>query len=648
MSAIEREMTDEIMGVVDTNEATLPWWATAKPEDLFINREQLSDSNDALYALLMGLKVPSGAPGKEDEDGIFVVREAGSLKSTRLMTSVGYKEYKESRVGLQGWSMMKQFCRFAQGKQRWPETSRSEMCVLVSNKAVWELTELFFSEVVVLRKRGGGNAARLQYKKHRRWKTAKGMKEFETLVTPLLHGAFTGDSRDTDDIGDMLQKLKYGIFEKTGIICNYSYRDRSTKYQNEKKKGDSVVCVQLDNAWALCIAAALRVRLTIWDNTFGTGDVRVLNNDDIIELFWSGHTTRTNQPCTVSLDHVLMCRTAGGRLRAIRKYNSKWPGSHWSKLPPSMIPTLVYQQMGCDPILKSPAMQDGSGTEQPWHCEVSEFGSKVEVRLKVAKARAFCENLQTEVPIWFDCSVFFCTNSHVTITLELEDLMDNEQHLLDSIRGFAKAVSDDTFWKDKHIPTGYQIIPQLNRVHVIWFMPIKRIHTPSFLRADLTVTPEGSIKFLVTHVTADWRVLCRDQEYRSEQLENAAEFVAVLSDLHRSDYELMKKESPRDPTVAIKVLKWFVSHPGISQNMMDAKFFGRVSDHKDQIRRVMEKFCTEIAHCKCNPTKEVLAYGNEGDVYTYTTKTLKHMRVRIHVQEDGQHAVFTLEQTGFA
>jgi hypothetical protein len=110
----------------------------------------------------------------------------------------------------------------------------------------------------------------------------------------------------------------------------------------------------------------------------------------------------------------------------------------------------------------------------------------------------------------------------------------------------------------------------------------------------------------------------------------------------------MKKESPRDPTVAIKVLKWFVSHPGISHNMMDAKFFGRVSDHKDQIRRVMEKFCTEIAHCKCNPTKEVLAYGNEGDVYTYTTKTLKHMRVRIHVQEDGQHAVFTLEQTGFA
>ncbi len=54
MSALEKELTDEIMGVVDTNEATLPWWATAKPEDLFINREQLSDSNDALYALLMG------------------------------------------------------------------------------------------------------------------------------------------------------------------------------------------------------------------------------------------------------------------------------------------------------------------------------------------------------------------------------------------------------------------------------------------------------------------------------------------------------------------------------------------------------------------------------------------------------------------
>ncbi len=68
MSAMERDLTDENMGVVDTNEATLPWWATAKPEDLFINREQLSDSNDALYALLIGLAVPPSAPGTDVED----------------------------------------------------------------------------------------------------------------------------------------------------------------------------------------------------------------------------------------------------------------------------------------------------------------------------------------------------------------------------------------------------------------------------------------------------------------------------------------------------------------------------------------------------------------------------------------------------
>jgi hypothetical protein len=626
----------------------LPWWATAEPQDLYMYSRHITDGNDVFHAVAMGLTVRL-----HTKDQLFVAYDPEKMAVTNILTKEGEIQFREN-VTAKGWRFLHFLCDEAQKTQTLPAGRLARICWFMSEKAVDEITEILFSKVRRSKKRKLDGHFCTDYLLNNRWRYEKS-DEYKRLVTPLLPNGLSGEVDDTDFIGGMLQKVRQGIFEDSGKLCNYKRSAHCTSYQNEKKKGEAVVSPPLDNAWALFLTAALKLRVTVWSRTNeGSDDVQLLNNDAIIQDLW-GCDLKENPDIVQQFDQLLVCRPQNGMLGAVQRYNDAWPQSRWSRLDSGLIPTDYRGKAEEDEhITSEEEVADAeSSDDEPLDVEWTRSQAQdavqpaFEVRI-IPKAHVivrFLEHISVQLAFHIKDRVYFDTSTYASVNIKItvED-DDIKKQLWADIRDFAVRVTTPEYWNDKKEekeekspPTGYQVMSGLTeRVHVVWFLPrLTTSHLRSFLEVRLVIWSNSMSGTLhVTHVTENKQILLRNELYRVIKLTNVAEFVIMFTELHKSDYMFLRRDHPAGAKVDIKILQFKIPHPGIGRNLPDEQLQNIVSAQSISIIKAVAKLLGVTLDPE--PTEKY--------VYNFNSNSKKEMRITIHVQNDGPYTEIALEQ----
>jgi hypothetical protein len=641
----------------------IPWWATTAREDLYVHSKGITGASDVLTAVAMGLTVQ---PDTETA-AMFVHPSTHQEKAgiNNILTNEGYTRYKRESIGEFGWPMLQLFCDFAQSTQKELSTDTTQRLVKLLDEWVVDQIEMMMFNNYNPDKRWR-NGEKTKKTLRLRWmEPLENALTFERLATPLLPpGEFSGTETDALKIFDKLTKVKQGIFEKSGELCNYQTVADRAKYQNEKKKGEAVISPKLDNAWALFLSAGLKLRVTIWSRTEGHDDVQVMNNDGIIQDMWA-RDIRDNPDIIQQFDQVLMCRPRDGMLRAVQRYHPEWRRSHWSKLAlvdPALIPA-EYQSREDADMAHSVEEEDATCSmeedeetesiddEQPhvmWKKQQAQDGFEVTIRPQ--EILRFLENISGQLTFHIrEFDHYFNTSTLVSVAVkihvELGKAIDiQKEELSMDMKTFTARVTNPQYWNNKYIPTGYQIMPQLsNRVHVVWFLPrLETSHIRSFLQVDLTIWPKSMKGSLyVTHVTENRQVLLRDETYRVIAVNDVDAFAIMLLELHKSDYRFLRRDHPDEPKIDIRILKFNIRHPGADRNLSPAKFQRVVSVQTDRIIAAVSTF---VDRTNCSGL-QFDTYKSENYTYRFNSNSNKRMCLTISVQYDGAYSEITLEET---
>jgi hypothetical protein len=630
----------------------LPWWVTTPPEDLYVHCKNIPDGGDVFNAVAMGLTVQPHAETSTLFVSPLIHREKASINHT--LTKDGYVRYKRECIGETGWPMLKLFCDFAQSTQGQVSTdTNGNLVKLLDARVVDQLEMMLFNKFDAGKRWRDGE--KMNKTLRLRWRESQeNAYIFERLARPLLPpGEFSGTNTDALKVFDILNKVKQGVFETSGKVCNYNWAAHHSKYQNEKKKGEGVVFPTLNNAWALFLTAGLKLRVTIWSRTEGHDGVQVMNNDAIIQDIWARDLIE-NPNIIHNFDQVLMCRPKDGILRAVQRYHSEWPASHWSKLmlvDSDLIPA-DYQSQSEEVEDPAPSIEEVEETESiddeqhhvMWKKQQAQ--DMFDVTIGPGEILRFVDNISAQLTFHIRDQIYFNTSTHASIAIHIAG--SQMQQLSIDMKDFAARVTKPEYWDDKSIPTGYQIMQQVrHRIHVVWFVP--RLETPhilSFLQVDLTIWPNSMNGLLfVTHVTENRQVLFTDQKYKVIALDNIATFKIMLLELHKSDYLFLRRQSIRDcpdkQTVDTRILKFKIPHPVVNASTTDAKFKRVISGQIDSIIEAISVFAskTKLSGLAFDETDVTDNY-----VYSFNSKSKKRMRLTINVQYDGPYTEIELEQ----
>jgi hypothetical protein len=623
----------------------LPWCEKTPPEDLYVHSRLIEGDCDVFNAVTMGLTVQ---PDKETLNLFVRVSDHQEQFAVKhILTKEGYTRYKNESIGRNGWPMLKLFSDFAQRTQKQLSTEINERLVwLLHERVVDQIEYMLFNNLNQGKRWRNGEKTNITLRL--RWREPReNANTFHRLAKPLFpEGEYSSDEYALK-IFEVLTKVKQGIFETSGELCNYKRSAHRTSYQNDKKKGQCVVSPKLNNAWALFLTAGLKLRVTIWSRIEGHDGVQVMNNDDIIKDLWARDLVE-NPDNIQKFDQVLMCRPRDGMLRAVQRNlpNNK----DWSKLSlvdRDLIP-VEYQSQVEEAAKLTPSAEEEEETEsiedeQPhvlWK-KPEEIQNAFEVTIGPGEIIRFLDNISGQLRFHIRDRIYFNTSTHARVAIKIAD--SQMQQLSIDITDFAERVTKRQYWDDASIPTGYEIMPQIrsNRVHVVWFIPRNiTSHLLSFLQVNLTIYPK-SMKgsFYVTHVTENRQVLLRDETYRVITLKNVTDFAIMLLELHKSDYRFLRTD-PDKPKKDIAILKFKIPHPGFTGSMSDAKFQRAVSG---QTNRIIEALSTFADRTNCSPT-EFNTETIDSYVYKFNSNSNKHMCLTINVQDDGLYTEISLEQ----
>jgi hypothetical protein len=336
-------------------------------------------------------------------------------------------------------------------------------------------------------------------------------------------------------------------------------------------------------------------------------------------------------------------------LRAVQRYNSEWPSSHWSKLELKDIPSRTedVEEEEDEHVPSEEKSVDSSDDERNdviWTRSQAQDAFEVSIDSHVIVR--FLENISGDLIFHIKDRIYFNTSTHanVDITIAGEPQENVKTQLWAGIRDFAVRVTKPAYWNDKDIPIGYQIMSKLSqRVNVVWFLP--RIVTPhirSFLQVNLIIWPNSmSVKLHVAHVTENRQILFKNEPYRVIELTDVAAFAIMLTELHKSDYMFICRDRPNYAKIDIKILKFKIPHPGvIGKNLPDRQLQDIVSA---QATRITE------ACGKCAKTMQFQDFtSNEPStntyVYNFKSNSNKEMCITIHVQDDGPYTEIALSR----
>ena len=662
-AALLKQITSDIMNsllvsipVVDnlpTTSIKLPWWVTTPPEDLYIYSRKITGGDDVFNGVAMGLTVKPDA----EIFNLFVAPSVhlDQFGTKNILTSEGYKRYKQEGMGNLGWPMLKLFGDFAQRTQnKLSEGTQERLVKFLDERAVDQIEYMFFDDFDSRKRWREGEKTKKTLRQRWRW-PLENEERFNRLTRPLIPPHEFGYSSDNALIlFDILSKVKQGIFEQSGDLCNYKRSAHRTEYQNFKKKGERVISLELNNAWALFLTAGLKLRVTIWSESEGHGDVQVVNNDEIIKDLWARELVE-NPDIIEKFDQVLMCRPLGGMLRAVQRNIPDYCKSNWSKLnliERNLIPgnnrSGVEEAVKPAPLVEEDEESDSSEDDQHHVMWKKEPALNVfEVTIGSEEIFRFLDYLSAQLTFHIRADIYFNTSTHARIAIKISDSQKEKASI--DITKFIDRVTKDQYWREKaisNIPTGYHIMPQFRRYreNVVWFLPLDTTsHILSFLKVNLTFdlnSMKGS--FYVTHVTENRQVLQRDETYRVITLENVATFAIILLELHKSDYKFCSKEDrPNQLPKDITILKFKIPHPAYTGKTSDAKWKRVVASQTNRIIAALSKF-VDLTHCSGTDLEDTEI--SDFYVHRFISNSNKHMSLSIHIHEDIPYTEITLEQ----
>jgi hypothetical protein len=278
-----------------------------------------------------------------------------------------------------------------------------------------------------------------------------------------------------------------------------------------------------------------------------------------------------------------------------------------------------------------------------------------EVTIRPGKIVGFLDNISAELTSHVTDSIYFNKATHASVAINIRTLTQEatdsqRQQLSNDIKDFAARVTKHQYWDNTDIPTGYQIMPQVQRfrVHVVWFIPrqVERSNVSSFLQVNLTIYPKKMSGLLyVTHVTHNPQVLFKDETYRVIPMQNIAWFATTLLELHKSDYMFMYIDRPDESKKDITILKFTIPQARVtdttSDGTSDAMWRRVESEQTCHIKKTISEFGNRTSSdMKMLPPEK--SWFQINYVYKFDSKSNKRMCLTIKVQ-DGPYTI-TLEQ----